>query len=181
MQPLQTVADKLSVVKANTLRKLEDLHIGKLGTKCQILRISQTEADNWGQTVEDLKDMIIDSVFVTRPYSSSTQLFSTLNEATQDVETSAIDVWEFLPLKIKIPFFGDRESQPTELFKGDIIVEVLRDHHNTKIPVIYQITRTYGSIHVFSICAKTYDATLYRGTLSPSIQSAIDLYVKSVE
>ncbi len=181
MQELKTVADKISRVQAKVLRKLEDIHVTTLGTKCQILRITQSLPDDWGQTVEDLKDMIIDSVYVMRPWSSQTQLFQQLDPATQEADTSAIDLFEFLETKIRIPFEGDRDSVPRDLLKGDIIVEVLRDQYDTKIPVIYQITRIYGAITVFTICSKTYGCALYRGTLSPNIQNAISLYCDSIE
>lgn len=181
MQELKTVADKISRVQAKVLRKLEDIHVTNLGTKCQILRISQSLPDDWGQTIEDLKDMIIDSVYVMRPWSSQTQLFQQLDPATQEADSSAIDLMEFLPTKIRIPFEGDRDEVPRDLLKGDILVEVLRDQYDTKIPIIYQVTRIYGAITVFTVCAKTYECALYRGTLSANIQNAIDLYVGAIE
>lgn len=181
MQELKTVADKISRVQAKVLRKLEDIHVTNLGTKCQILRITQSLPDDWGQTVEDLKDMIIDSVFITRPWSSSVELFQQLDQATQEADSSALNMWEFLPTKVKIPFSGDRDDVPRDLIKGDIIVEVLRDQYDTKIPIIYQVTRIYGAISVFTVCSKTYECALYRGTLSPNIQTAVNLYVDGIE
>lgn len=181
MQDLKTVADKISRVQAPVYRKLRDLAVRKLGTKTEILRISQSLPDDWGQTVEDLKDFIIDSAFIKRPFSGKVQLFGQADQTTGEATTSAIDIWEFLPTEIFIPLSGDKETEPVNLLKGDIIVQVLRDQVDTKIPVIYQITRAYGQITVFTLCGKQYDATLYRGTLSTDVQIAVDLYVNSIE
>ena len=181
MQELKTVADKISRVQAKVIRKLEDIHVTTLGTKCQILRITQSLPDDWGQTVEDLKYMIIDSVYIQRPWASNVELFQKMDEATQEADSSAVDMWSFLPTKIKIPFSGDRDEVPRDLLKGDILVEVLRDQYDTKIPIIYQVTRIYGAITVFTVCAKTYECALYRGTLSDKILTAVNLYVNSIE
>ena len=181
MQELKTVADKISRVQASVYRKLEDLHVRSLGTKCQVLRITKGLGDDWGQTEDDLKDMIIDSVYIKRPWSSKVQMFSQLNAATQESESSAIDIWEFLPTEIKIPFSGDKDAEPVELMKGDMIIEVLRDDHDTKIPIIYEITRCYGAITVFTVCAKTYECALYRGTPATNIANAIKLYTDMIE
>ena len=181
MQELKTIADKISRVQATVYRKLRDLNITKLGTKCQILRITSSLADDWGQTVEDLKDMIIDSVFIKRPWAGKIQSFGQLNQATQEVENTAFDIFEYLPTEIFIPFKGDHDSVPVELMKNDIIVQVLRDEHDIKIPIIYQITRGYKQITVFTVCGANYECALYRGTLAPNILAAVNLYVNSIE
>lgn len=181
MQELKTVADKLSRVQATVYRKLRDFNVRQLGTKTEALRITQTVPDNWGQTEESLKDFIMDSVYIKRPWSGRVQLFGQVEEATDNATTTAIDIWEFIPTEIFIPFEGDKDTEPVDLIKGDLIVQVLRDQYDTKIPIIYQITRAYGQITVFTLCGKQYDATLYRGTLAPSIQSAVSLYVNSIE
>ena len=181
MQELKTVADKISRVQASVYRKLRDLNVRTLGTKCEALRISQTVPDDWGQTVEDLKDFIMSSVFIKRPFSGKVQLFGQSNDITGEDTTSAIDLMEFLPVEIFCPFVGDKDEEPVNLLKGDLVVQVLRDQFDTKIPIIYQITRAYGQITVFTLCGKQYDAALYRGTLAPNIANAIQLYVSLIE
>ena len=143
MQELKTVADKISRVQAKVYRKLRDLNIRHLGTKIEALRISQTVPDDWGQTIEDLKDFVLDSVFIRRPMAGKVQLFGQVDEATDNDTTTAIDLWDFLPVEIFVPMSGDKDAEPVNLIKGDLIVQVLRDQFDTKIPIIYQITRAY--------------------------------------
>lgn len=181
MQELKTIADKISRVQATVYRKLRDLNVRQMGTKTEILRISATVPDDWGQTVEDLKDFILSSVYVKHPFASKVELFSTLDNVTQESDVSAIDVFSFLPYEIFVPMLGDHETEPVSLMKGDLIVEVMRSENDTKIPLILQVTRSYGQVTVFTICGRQYDCALYRGTLAPNIKAIVDLYCNSIE
>lgn len=180
MAELNSIADRISSQLAPVLRKLQNVNISTLGTRTQILRIAVGTSDDWGQSEDDLKDCIVDRVIIKHPFLNKIQIFSKANEALQQAETSAIDLAEFMPIEIRIPFNGDPESKPVELLKGDIIVQVMKDEHGTKIPIIMQISRVFGQFSVSNLVSKTYEANLYRGTPQPNVMSAIQLYINSL-
>ena len=180
MSDIQSISDKMSYVFAKVSRKMQDVNISSLGTKCQVLRIALGTPDNWGQSVDDLKDMLIDNVYIKHPFGSKLQLFQKANEATQNVESAAFDLYEFLPIEIRIPFSGEYEETPIELTRGDMLVSIFYDQHRTPIPVILQVQRSYGEFAVRHLCGITYEANLYRGTPQDNIKTAIDLYIDSL-
>jgi len=170
----------MSYVFAKVARKMQDVNIASLGTKCQVLRIALGTPDSWGQSVDDLKDMLIDSVYIKHPFGSKINLFQRVNDANQNVESAAFDLYEFLPIEIKIPNYGDYEEDGIELVKGDLLVSIFYDQYKTAIPVILQITKCYGEFAVRHLCGRTYEATLFRGTPQDNIKTAIDLYIDSL-
>lgn len=180
MSDIQSISDKMSYVFAKVARKMQDVNIASLGTKCQVLRIAPGTPDSWGQSVDDLKDMLIDNVYIKHPFSSKIQLFQKANEATQNVESAAFDMYEFLPIEVRHVLSGDYEEDAIELLRGDMLVSIFYDQHKKPIPIILQIQRSYGEFAVRHLCGITYEATLYRGTPQDNIQNAIQLYIDSL-
>jgi len=180
MAELNSISDRISSKLSPVLRKLQDVGIKKLGTKCEVLRISPGVPDDWGQSIDDLKDYIISDVFIKRPFSSKTQLFSKENNSLQEMDTTAVDLWDVIPTEVYFPFSGDRDCVPVELKKDDFLVQVLRDEHNSPISIIYQITRIYGRFSVSNLVGRNAECSLYRGTPQPNILNAINLYINSL-
>jgi hypothetical protein len=180
MNELRTVADKLSNILAPTLRKLHNLNVGSLGTRCEVLRIAVGTKDDWGQSEDDLKDFVLTDVIIKHPWASTVQVFSTLNEATQEPDASAIDISDLLPLSVYIPFAQDRDESAVNLMKGDLLVEVLYNEFGCSMPMVLQVTRTFGRFSVGFLCGKYYECCLYRGKLEDNIQNAVNLYCNSI-
>lgn len=180
MSDIQSISDKMSYVFAKVARKMQDVNIASLGTKCQVLRIALGTPDNWGQSVDDLKDMLIDNVYIKHPMNSRVPLYSSLDSATGNADSGAVDIMEFLPITVRVPNYGDYENDGIELLKGDILVQVIHGFRGEKISLILQITRCYGEFAVKHLCGKEYEACMYRGTPQDNIKTAIQLYVESL-
>jgi hypothetical protein len=175
-----SIADKISGAFAKTARKLHDVNIAALGTKTDVLRLALGEKDKWGDSIDSLRDFVISNVYIRHPQNNLLQIFQQRDVSTGDTQTNATDLFEFLPIQIKVPFFGDKESAPVELFKGDMLVQVMFDEHLNKIPLLLEITQSFASVAIKHIIAKPYNATLFRGTPSDDISAAVKLYVQSL-
>jgi len=176
-----SIADKLSQRLSPVMRQLSDINIKILGTETQLLRITTSKADLRGDTTETLTTQLVDNCIIKHPWSSDIQLFGSLDESTGDFKATALDLWEVLPIQIKFPFEGDRTLQPLDLKKGDLLIEILRDEHDSKIPFVMTVTRLLGGFNNKYIVSKHCEATLFRGKLSTAIQTAINAYIEDIE
>src|SRR5512147_1035959 len=109
---ITSIADKLSPVLAPLKRKLFDLNISLYGTKTQVLRILTGKLNNWGASTETFEQFVIDNAIVKHPWGNNIQIFGTFNQATMSYDTQAIDLWDLLPIEIRIPFEGDTSDVP---------------------------------------------------------------------
>lgn len=177
---MKSIVDNISEKLAPVYRKLNDFHVNTLlGTGCNVLRIRVSTADVFGETQESVDTNVISNVIITHPYSSSVQIFDHYNDVINQVDTGAIDIWDVLPIILKVPFKGDENETSVSVKRGDIIVEILTDEHNNKIPLIMEVTKSFGSFHVKSMIAKKFEMTLYRGILSSSLQYEVDKYLNN--
>ena len=177
---MKSIVDNISEKLAPVYRKLNDFHVNTLlGTECNILRIRVSTADVFGETQETVTSDIVSNVIITHPYSSSVQIYDYYNDVINQVDTGAIDIWDVLPIILKVPFSGEEDESSVSVKRGDIIVELLTDEHDNKIPLIMEVTKSFGSFHVKSMIAKKFEMTLYRGILSSSIQYEVDQYLNN--
>lgn len=175
---MKSIVDNLSEKLAPIYRKLNDFHVNTLlGTECNVLRIRVSTPDVFDETEETVTSDIVSNVIITHPYSSSVQIYDYYNDVTKQVNSGAIDIWDVLPIILKVPFSGEEDESSVSVKRGDIIVELLTDEHNNKIPLIMEVTKSFGSFHVKSMIAKKFEMTLYRGILSSSIQYEVDKYL----
>ena len=174
----RSIVDDLSEKLAPVIRKLNDLNIKRLlGTKCKILRITKTVADVMGETQESLASYVINNVIIKHPYASNVQMFETYNAIQQQTNVGSVDLWDILPISMKIPLEGDIDDESVAIKRGDIIVEILVDEKGNKIPLIMECTKLFGSLFVKQVINKKYELTLYRGILSSSIREAVNTFV----
>ena len=173
-----SIADKISSKIAPFMRKIQDINVRFfLGTETELLRITWGEMDVMGDRNESLETSLISNAVVKHPFANNVQLFQTVNAQTEQSNANSIDLWEVLPIEIRIPFEGDYITETTALKNGDIIVEILRDEFRNKIPLIMQVTREFGAFKVKQLIGKHFEATLYRGTLPANVQAKIDEYI----
>ena len=174
----KSIVDEISLKLSPVIRKLNDFHIRTLlGTECKILRITKTIADVMGETQESVSTYVLDNVIIKHPYASNVQMFETYDSINQQINTGSIDIWDLLPIELKIPLQGNIETEPVAVKRGDIIVEILKDENGNKIPLIMECTKLYGSLFVKNVINKKYELTLYRGILSSSIREAVNIFV----
>jgi len=177
----QTLIDQLSSLKASTTRTFNDLNMDALGTATQILRIIVGAKDDWGEGHDDVESILIDKAYIKHTFASRVEAMSYKDTDSGNLDTTAINVWDFLPWEVKIPFEGNQSEKPVELKKGDLIIWVMLSAHNNKIPIILKITREYLSTAGKYTAGRIYEACLERGTLDDNIQKAVDDYINNLE
>ena len=175
-----SIVDKVTEKISPVIRKLSDLSVKRLlGTEAEVMRISSVVINDMGETDEQVEATIIKEVLIKKPYSQRVQIFQTIDESTSEVNVGGLDLWELLPIEIRIPFKGNYEEEPVALKKNDLLIELLRDENGNAIPFIMQITRIHGAFHSKHIIGRFYEACLYRGALSPEISQKIQVYVNA--
>jgi hypothetical protein len=180
MAYVRSARDILSELSARVKRELSDIQIDHLGTESQVLRIELGEQDVLGYRDETLVTHVISNVVVMHPMGNKQWLFNTMNSDNQ-LETDVVNLWEILPIRMKIKYEGTFSDGQTVIQKGDMIVELLRDEYDTAIPVIYQITKLLGGFQGKYLYQKEYELTLYRGEIPHDIQNVIDGFIAGEE
>jgi hypothetical protein len=132
-----------------------------------------------GDKDEVLETSIITNAIIRHPFANNVQLFQTVSQSTGESVSNAVDLWEILPIEVRILFQGDYDTEVISLKDGDILVEILRDEFNNKLPLIMQVTRGFGAFKVKELVGKHYEATLYRGTIPSAMKQKIDEYINS--
>jgi len=181
MSIAESIADKLSKALAPLVRDLQDVNIGILGTSTQILRITLGTMDVFGERSETLEPgmNIIENVIIKHPMGNQIQLFESSDEEN-NLKTDSLDLWEILPIEMRVPYTGSYGSKPADVKRGDIIVQVLKDENGNKIPIKMQVMRHFGGFMTKTMHFRKYELTLYRGELPSAIKDAVDKYIASV-
>ena len=161
--------DSLAPIK----RKLQNIRTKYLGTKSQVLRVTLESQDSFGGKTYSYSSNIIDNVVIQFPFSES-ELFT-------GSDSSSIDILQYLPITMTIPFNISGESrisgQSVELQADDIIVQVLYDHNENKIPVTMRVSRGYGGMSGRHIIKRKYELQLMRGLQEQAIEDLIVEYI----
>lgn len=194
---ITSVNDKLCEKLAPVYRKLHDLNAETLlGTEAKVLRITTSAPDVMGDVEETFTTEVIDNAIIKHPFSSSVQVFAEYSNITNQLETGAIDLWEVLPVELRISFNEiakqkakenntqvtkpEVEAKVIELKRGDMIVEVLVDDNSgSKLPLVFQISRIFNKFLGKYVVSRYYEMTLYRGMLSTDIKTEINKFINS--
>jgi hypothetical protein len=172
--------DILSELSSQIKRDLSDIYIDYLGTETQILRIELGEMDVLGDRDETLITNIISNVIIKHPMGNNQWLFSS-NDSNGNAQVDSVDLWEILPITMKIKYSADYNTEPVAMQKGDMIVELLQDENQNNIPVIMQVTKLKGGFEGKFLYQKDYELALYRGEIPHDIQNAIDNFISGIE
>jgi hypothetical protein len=173
-----SIVDQISEKLSPVIRKLNDFHITTLlGTECKILRITKTVPDVMGETQESVATYVLDNVIIKHPYASNVQMFESYSDIQKQVNTGSLDIWDVLPIEMKVPLSGNIETESVAIKRGDIIVEIIKDENGNKIPLVMECTKLFGSLFIKNVVNKKYELTLYRGILSSSIREAVNTFV----
>jgi hypothetical protein len=178
MSYTKSARDILSELSAKVKRDLSDIVVDYLGTETQVLRIALGDQDILGDRDETLVTNLIANVIIKHPMGNNQWLFSH-NDSTDLSQTDAINLWEILPIQMKIKYKADFDTEPVAIQKGDMIVELLKDENDNNIPVIMQVTKLLGGFENKYLYQKMYELALYRGTIPSDIQNAINNFLAS--
>lgn len=173
-----TILDKVTKVRAKLIRTFSTIQIDTLGTAVDVLRITFGEADILGERSETIETYVLTNVILKHPFGNNIRLFSDITSQASD--TNAIDLWELLPIEMRIKWTGTYTTEAVAIKQGDFVVEALRDEHNNKIPLIMQVTRILGGFDNKYMYTRKYELTLFRGELTTAMQTAIDNYINSL-
>ena len=161
--------DNLAPIK----RKLQNIRTTYLGTKTQVLRVTLESQDSFGGQVFSYASNVIDNVVISYPFST-TEMFSSS-------DSSSIDILQYLPITMTIPFEVSGEArisgQTIEVQNDDIIVQVLFDHNENKIPIPMRVSRGYFGFSGRNVIKRKYELTLIRGEQDEEIEDLIAEYM----
>lgn len=170
--------DNITKDLAFVMRKMEDVNVSLVGGAILVLRTTNSIPDSVGNYTQTLDNIIINNAIISHPLGNMVQLFQYLNGGA--AVGSGLDLWELLPFNMKILFEGNVDSDIMAIDKGDIIVNVYFDENQNKIPIIFEVTKSFGSFFNKYMSAKKFELALYRGSLEPAIQTAVDDYVNNL-
>lgn len=176
----KSIAEKINAAVAPIARKLNDINIDLLGDEINVLRITKKNLDIFGDSDSLIETAIISNVIIKHPWGNNIRLFQTRDEITGQLETNTVDLYDLLPLEVYIKFSGDYMTENVSLKIGDIIVEVLQDEYDNKIPLLIEITKVFGQFRSRFITGKRYEGALYRETLTNDIQNTINQYMEQL-
>jgi len=176
----KSIAEKMNAVVAPLVRKLNDVNIDLLGDEINVLRITKKNLDIFGEYDESVETNIISNVIIKHPWGNNIRMFSSSDKITGQTEVNAIDLYDLLPLEVYIKFSGDYMTENASLKIGDIIVEVLQDEFNNKIPLMIRITKQFGQFRSRFISGKRYEGALYRETLTNEMQDILNKYLEQL-
>lgn len=181
----ESVFEALSKNLAPVFHKLTDVSIKLMGIPVQLLRISATpddvNSDGWDDLLGDetysYQSQIVNNVYVNFPFNEVDTL---VNKDSVTVDSSAFYMEDLLPIEVRIPFEGDKNVESVHLDTNDLLVIVMFDSYDNKLPIILQAPRLVTSYFGRYEVGRKYEVTLFRGTLEPEIQGHIDDYIESL-
>ena len=173
----KSVADKISKNLTPALRKLQDVNISILGSETQLLRVTKSAPDLRGQSKKEYKSDTIGNCIIKRPFGAEVEMFENWEEGASQPESTAIDLWELLPIELYVVLNQDNTDVVNNIKKGDLLIEVLRGVKNEKIPIIFTVSRIKGKFFVKELYKKYFELTLFRGNLNNTIKSIIREYI----
>jgi len=194
LQIKESLRDKIARKLVPVMNCLSDKKIELAGSSGYIMRVSQKapekqtvtdwmdmpRSDVFGDYVETLETEIVGNVIINYPLGGA-EVFADLDYKEEEVrsETMAIDLSEFLPITMRVPFPGihDRDPKNTEVKRGDIVVDVFWNEYTRPIPVILKVTRQRGSFFQKRMANRLYELALYRGELPQPIQEKVDEFL----
>lgn len=176
----KSIAERMNSVVAPLVRKMHDVNIDLLGDEIDVFRITKSNLDIFGEYDEKVETSIISNVIIKHPWGNNVRLFSTPDNTTGNLDANTIDLFDLLPLEVYVKFSGDYMTENVSLKTGDIIVEVLQDEYNNKIPLMIQITKQFGQFRSRFISGKRYEGTLYRSELTNEMKKALNDYMSQL-
>lgn len=194
-QPKQSLRDKITAKMVKVARCQSNRKIELGGTVAKVLRISRESPDketltDWmdhpnhdvfGDYTETLKTEIIDKIIINYPLNSI-EGFNSGDKYIEDKNpVQALDLWDLLPIRVRVPFSNsDLNASTKDLKVGDIIVHVLFDEYDQpNLKIIMEVMRPKFSFLGRYIANREYECSIYRGELSMELKQTVQAYADS--
>lgn len=172
-----SVLDSLASALAPVIRDLSQINIDLMGTSTQILRLTMGDEDSYGYSEGTYHSEIINNVVLKYPLSEVEIFDETENQISQ---TTSLTLQEILPIEMIIPFTGTDGIDPIGIEIDDIIVDVLKDEHGNKIPMVLSVKKIRAGFFGKYLVRKIFELSVVRGVLATALQTKIDAYVAGV-
>lgn len=175
-----SIKDRLAQATIFLQRQLVDKVVDIEGIPTNVLKITSMGVGMSGDEQQSVDFSILENVILKFPVNEVTLLESLTEE--EEIETNAIDLWDLLPVELIVYFSGQYSKNVSQIKVGDIIVHVLRDEHNNKIPLLFQVSKPIGRFMAQQYLSKRkFELNKYRGVPEDSIREAIEDYLDSLE
>lgn len=173
---------KLSEKLAPVIRKLSDVNINLLGRDTEVLKITKGTPDVYGVSEDTYSSEIINNIIIKYPLSE-VEIFDETENTQSD--TTSISLMDILPIEVMVRY-EDSSIYPdidvVGIESGDILVDILRDENNNKIPIRMEVKRLNGEFFGRDLVKRLYQCTLIRGTLdSTEAENLITEYISNFE
>lgn len=172
ISPFQKIADATK----ESIRSIHDVKIDLVGSSIYYIRVTKGEEDSMGYYESTYSTGVIDNVIINYPINE-VEMFDQTQNSDSDVDAVYLD--EILPITILTRFAGSG-ILADGLEEGDILVDVIEDEHDGKIPIKLKVTKQVGGFNAKYLVTRTYELSLVRGLLDDAVESAINDYIESV-
>lgn len=183
----QSLADKLSLALSPVMRKLSDINLRLMGSRALLIRVDRSERDSIGDRSRVLSTVNPTQVIncgIKYPFKD-VELFDKFNTIQNRTDSKAIDMIDILPFEATLQFAksnnaGPAEQEGTEIKRGDLLVDVLYDHHGNKLPIAFEVTRPKGTFFIKNQVQHKVELALLRHKQPTAIQALIDAHIASI-
>lgn len=182
----KSLADKLSRALSPVMRALSDINLRLMGSRALLIRVDRTDRDSIGDRTRTLTvnaPPLVINAGIKYPFKDI-EMFDKFNVAAQRNEMKALDLIDILPFEATIQFSplknNDVDMEGTEVKRGDLLVDVLYDHHKQALPIAFEVTRPRGTFFVKNQVQFKVELALLRGKQPPSIQAIIDAHITAM-
>jgi len=175
-----SIKDRLAKAGSPLKRKLVDKVVKIEGSPVDVLKLTSTKVGMSGDTQQLYDSCILTDVIMRFPVNEM-EIIENLNDEGHN-SVNAIDLWDLLPSKMVVYFNGDCKDKVSEIKVDDIIVHVLYDENNNKIPILFQVSRPMGRFMAGKYLIKReWELCKYRGIPEYDIQERVDIYLESLD
>lgn len=184
---LDNVSDSISPI----LRDVTDIQLQIFGTATQILRLDRRIYQRQTNELQNLSvtgdfDLLLEkSIYqncqINYPFNDLeifvSRQFTSKGYSTAETNIHGMDVTDVLPITMNMLFEGTYDSDPIEIKKDDLVVDVFWDASNNPLPIILQVMRLRGSFFGKNQVTKRCELSLYRKELSQEIEEVVVKYL----
>lgn len=183
----QSLADKLSSALAPIMRKMSDINLRLMGSRALLIRIDRSDRDSIGDRTRALTPgatPLVINAGIKYPFKDI-EMFDKFNTALNRVDNKAIDIIDILPFEATLQFQVKKgntvDKEGTEVKRGDMLVDVLYDHHGNALPIAFEVTRPRGSFFIKNQVQHKVELALLRGKQPTAIQAVIDAHITAMQ
>lgn len=171
-----SVLDQLTIPVAEAMRKLETLKVGLMGANSALLRITRVKSDELGDETLTVTSELVDNIMIQFPLSQ-VEVFGTVTNS--QYSSNSVNIWDLLPVFAFVKYNQDYAGSACTVQNGDILVRIILDEFDNKIPMIFEVTRQFSQFVGRREIRRKLELTLLRGqgSLEADVQTVIDRYI----